>query len=290
LKPQNNWLYAIDCGAFGAPPGWHKFSQLPVIFRPTGDWVLRATYESLNAIGISQQPSNQQVALGSPAIFQVVGTGANLQFQWYKGTTPVTNNSHTFGATTDTLFIYPTQQSDAGVYKCVVSNNCGTATSNDATLSFNGPTITGHVDLQQWNASPNGKVVTIRCFNPGSYIQLASVNATLDANGNFSAVLPNTIGAGTYDFDCKTTHWLRKRRANQAITGSGASGVNFSLKNGDVLNDNVVDLGDFDDFAAAFGSEPGNGNWNAEADLNGDAVVDLGDFDILSMFYGQEGD
>ncbi|MFO0828991.1 MAG: hypothetical protein U0572_12700 [Phycisphaerales bacterium] len=41
-----NWLYAIDCGAFGCPSGWHSFAQLPVFCRPTGDWVLRATWTS----------------------------------------------------------------------------------------------------------------------------------------------------------------------------------------------------------------------------------------------------
>ena len=43
----NNWLYAIDCGAFGAPPGWNRFSALGA-FRPSGDWVMRATWQSVS--------------------------------------------------------------------------------------------------------------------------------------------------------------------------------------------------------------------------------------------------
>jgi hypothetical protein len=46
----NNWLYGINCGSFGCPPngGWARFSQLSVFCRPTGDWVMRATYTPLS--------------------------------------------------------------------------------------------------------------------------------------------------------------------------------------------------------------------------------------------------
>ncbi len=40
---QRNWIYAIDCGAFGCPPGWNRFFGYPC--EPSGDWVIRASYE-----------------------------------------------------------------------------------------------------------------------------------------------------------------------------------------------------------------------------------------------------
>lgn len=47
-QPMRNWLYALDCGVFACPGGWSRFSDLPNSFpflcRPSGDWVLRATY------------------------------------------------------------------------------------------------------------------------------------------------------------------------------------------------------------------------------------------------------
>jgi hypothetical protein len=41
-----NWLRAVNCGALGCPPGggWASFSQLSQLCRPTGDWVLLATW------------------------------------------------------------------------------------------------------------------------------------------------------------------------------------------------------------------------------------------------------
>ena len=39
-----NWIYVVDCGIFGCPPGWKRFSDLPSICRPSGDWVQRFTW------------------------------------------------------------------------------------------------------------------------------------------------------------------------------------------------------------------------------------------------------
>lgn len=48
--PTENWLYGIDCGILGCPPfgGWSTFADLSILCRPSGDWVLRATYEPLD--------------------------------------------------------------------------------------------------------------------------------------------------------------------------------------------------------------------------------------------------
>lgn len=45
-----NWLNGVDCGPFGCPAngGWASFAQLPGGCRPSGDWVMRMTWTSLN--------------------------------------------------------------------------------------------------------------------------------------------------------------------------------------------------------------------------------------------------
>jgi len=48
--PANNWLYALECGPFGCPAGWRNFGQLPSVCRPSGDWVIRATWTPLNCL------------------------------------------------------------------------------------------------------------------------------------------------------------------------------------------------------------------------------------------------
>ena len=39
-----NWIFVEDCGIFGCPEGWKRFSDLPSICRPSGDWVQRFTW------------------------------------------------------------------------------------------------------------------------------------------------------------------------------------------------------------------------------------------------------
>lgn len=48
----NNWLFGVNCGSFGCPPngGWSTFSGLNVLCRPSGDWVMRATWSSVNCV------------------------------------------------------------------------------------------------------------------------------------------------------------------------------------------------------------------------------------------------
>jgi hypothetical protein len=46
----NNWVYGLNCGPFGCPAngGWARFSSLASFCRPSGDWVMRVTWESVN--------------------------------------------------------------------------------------------------------------------------------------------------------------------------------------------------------------------------------------------------
>lgn len=44
-----NWLYAITC-PFACPGGWHTFSQLDLVCRPTGDWAMAATWSKVGCV------------------------------------------------------------------------------------------------------------------------------------------------------------------------------------------------------------------------------------------------
>ena len=43
-----NWLRAFECGPLGCPSGWHSFSGMLSVCRPTGDWMIRVKWESLS--------------------------------------------------------------------------------------------------------------------------------------------------------------------------------------------------------------------------------------------------
>lgn len=46
--PTENWINAVNCGAFGCPDGWKRFAEWPSLCRPSGDWVIRATWTPAN--------------------------------------------------------------------------------------------------------------------------------------------------------------------------------------------------------------------------------------------------
>ncbi|MCC6427578.1 MAG: hypothetical protein IT435_12245 [Phycisphaerales bacterium] len=99
-----------------------------------------------------------------------------------------------------------------------------------------------------------------------------------------------TAQRGTFTIGAKGTHWLRKLTSGVSITNAGASGLSFSLTNGDADGDNEVAIGDYAVLSFAFNSTPGTPTWSPNADFNADGAVDIGDYAILSANFGLAGD
>jgi len=96
-----------------------------------------------NSPGFSQQPADSSVTVGDPAGFHVVATGSPT-FQWRLGGSNLSNGGEYSGVLTDTLQISPTQPGDSGSYDVVVTNFCGSATSNAASLRVCGSADFNH--------------------------------------------------------------------------------------------------------------------------------------------------
>jgi hypothetical protein len=56
---------------------------------------------------------------------------------------------------------------------------------------------------------------------------------------------------------------------------------------GDVNGDHVVDILDFSIIAKAFGSQPGQPNWDVRADLDGNGIVDIADVILAANFFSK---
>lgn len=89
---------------------------------------------------ITQQPVNRTVAAGQPATFSVSASGAQpLTFQWQRDRVNIS------GATSSAFTLASASASDSGArFRAIVSNNAGSVTSNEATLTVTGggPTAT----------------------------------------------------------------------------------------------------------------------------------------------------
>jgi len=84
--------------------------------------------------GITSQPTNQTIAAGTSAIFQVSASGTSpLSYQWWF------NSTNAVGTDTNMLALANVQSNQTGAYSVVVTNSAGSATSSVAMLSIGVP-------------------------------------------------------------------------------------------------------------------------------------------------------
>lgn len=163
----------------------------------------------INANGpiITQHPSNQTTALGGGATFTVAATGSGtLTYIWQKNQVNLTNGGHYSGVTTATLTVSNADTNDAANYRCVVTDNTGSATSNEAalTISICSPPVltngdfeaggaanppTGWTTYIQTNASGNWTIQTSNPAQGAQYQQTQVYNAD-----NWGGVRQNVTG------------------------------------------------------------------------------------------------
>jgi len=198
----------------------------------------------------------------------------------------VTVNNVTFQSPTQaTVNLTVASNATAGGRTLTLTNPDGQSAT--ATFTVNARAGAGTVTLQNWSATTNGVPVTIQIEDSGNNV-VQTATANLDASGNYSFV--PAVAPGTYTVFAKASHWLRRKATGVTISSAGFSGVNFSLINGDINGDNTISLADFGQLKLAYGSMPGDSNWNPNADLDGNGAVGLSDFGILKLHYGESGD
>lgn len=84
---------------------------------------------------VTRHPVSQSVAQGNVARFTVEARGAApLSYQWQRNQVNLHDGYKFAGAASSTLDVLNAQPADGGVYRCVVSNDYGSAPSNDAIL------------------------------------------------------------------------------------------------------------------------------------------------------------
>lgn len=90
------------------------------------------------APSITSHPAPVSVNAGQTATFAVAASGTTpLTYQWQKNSVNLSNGGDISGVTTTTLTIANCEEADEGNYRCVVTNACGNATSNNAWLDVN---------------------------------------------------------------------------------------------------------------------------------------------------------
>jgi hypothetical protein len=108
-----------------------------------------------NSPTISLQPQNITNRVGAVASFSVTATGtAPLNYQWQHEGTNLTDNAQFSGSLTNSLTITNLLTSDAGYYRVIVANSCGSITSTAAYLTVTSPPPTMTV-VDNFNSGTN---------------------------------------------------------------------------------------------------------------------------------------
>jgi glucose/arabinose dehydrogenase len=135
--------------------------------------VFKIEYTKQAAPHITTHPANATVAAGQPASFTVAASGAlPLTYQWQR------NGQDLPGATSPTLEIAaPTASDNGATFRCVVSNEFGSATSQAAVLTVvAGSAPTGTITLPPVDSTYRG----------GDVIQYSGIGTDAD-DGNLPA-------------------------------------------------------------------------------------------------------
>ncbi|MCX8053504.1 MAG: immunoglobulin domain-containing protein [Armatimonadetes bacterium] len=137
---------------------------------------------------MTQHPQNQTKSVGQRAEFCVTASGSQpLSYQWRKNGTPIG------GANNPCFAIDPVGTCDAGNYDCVVTNSCGSATSNQATLTISSSVIQSAAAAK---ATADGTAVTLvgpvvtRVFGSFFYVEDANRASGIRVNLCSGAAAP----------------------------------------------------------------------------------------------------
>lgn len=145
-----------------------------------------------------------------------------------------------------------------------------------------GYAVCGTLTLQDYLADVTGLPVTVGLRGTDGRCVTRTIHL-LDGDGNYRI---DNVTRGEYDVAFKASHWLRHVIFGVAVHGD-VSGLNASLINGDVNDDNRVDMDDYyiiDSHWGQWVTPPG-----AQGDLNGDGLVWFEDSIIWQFNSGKSG-
>ena len=194
----------------GTPTAAGSFSYTVTTTGPCINPALSGTITVNNPPSITTQPASQTVCNASSVTFSVVVTGTPAPtYQWNKGGSPIA------GATASSYTIASVSAADAATYTVVVTNSCGTVTSNNAVLTVN---ATG-----QWLGGTAGANNWFIASNWCGGVPSATTDVIIPAIGS----VPNQPGIGGAGAVCRSI------TINGSLTMTGAFNLDV---NGDWTN------------------------------------------------------
>ena len=232
-----------------------------------GAWRLGTNADSLNEVftvqcGVLDESLDAQRRFNCYVGLQVSPPGA-----WVCGALPGTDLNQNYFLEYDSVSgEYEAYQLQGGVPATFAMQLIGNAT----------PSLYGRITIAGYTGSLEGKTATIK-VKQGT--QVFTYTATLGANGQYAVPIDQS---GNMEVLAQVAPGLARKVSLSNV--SGPVQQNFTLTNGDVNGDNVVDDADLLQVLFNFGGS------DSASDVNGDNVVDDDDLLIVLFNFGSVGD
>jgi hypothetical protein len=226
---------------------------------------------------ITDQPDSANVCAGEPVLFSVTASGTEpISYQWRK------DGQEIQGATESTYAIPNPGPGDAGSYDCVVSNACGSVTSDTASLTVRtAPAITDSPDSLTVEAGDPAVFVVVATGEGLNYQwrrdgQNLTDNERISGSQTATLTISSTLRSDAGEYDVVVTN-----DCGSVISEAARLTVTCL---GDVNGDGTVGQSDLATLLANFNTEV---EPNTGGDLNGDGFVDQADLAALLANFGK---
>jgi hypothetical protein len=184
---------------------------------------------------IFSEPVNTRVASNGVANLTALGYPLDVTYQWYQGTTQLSDDGHWSGSRSSTLIDTDAVAADTGSYSVVVADAGGSVTSIVVTLTVETPapfsavayTSPGMVYAQNFNSLPDPGVTSVN-NSTGIQVTIAGTNYFLGNPFDFSAT---NIQGGGLNLPAMVG-WFSSDTGNeqiQATTGDNTTGLIVSF-------------------------------------------------------------
>jgi len=131
----------------------------------------------------------------------------------------------------------------------------------------------------------------VHFFQPGNLSNETAwspINATTNTTGFFTIT---GLTPGTYDVGIKNATCLSEVVTNVTLTPGGTTLVDFgTTREGDVDDNDLINMLDKGPLATAWGTWPGQPGWNPSCDFNRDGIINMLDKGPIGANWGQWGD
>lgn len=149
---------------------------------------------------IINQPVNTSACANGNIQLSVTALGIGNTYRWLKNGVAMTNGGNIAGVTTNTLSISFISNNEAAAYRCVISNSCGTDTTNVANVTINtGLQITQQPTNVSACANTNARVIVVSNDQNATYVWRRNGVAIANSN-NDTLTLTNVTAANAGNY------------------------------------------------------------------------------------------